>query len=331
MFFSISIAIYNAEKYLDDCIDSIINQTDQNFELILVDDGSKDKSVEICNKWINMYPNKIRLIKKENTGSLLTRRVCIEESKGEFLYIMDADDFLIDKKALEKIHRYIERYKYDILFFDCTINTKSKSQLFKFPFKNEQVYEGNSLYDIYKYHISHNGLKPLWNKVFSKKLIDREEDYSRYSSITNGTDFFQSTPIILRAKKILYINQVFYFYRTDNNESIVHTFKPSILYSGIQNFLRLRRELAKQKKLTKEFERLLGIAYLKMISTTVYKLRLIENDELKSDYLKRIKKDKMFNEYYPLRNKLPLKRSIILFLLYAEQYKILTFALSRVK
>ena len=102
MFLSVSIPVYNASMYLDECISSIMSQTEDDYELILVDDGSKDNSIEICRKWRELYPDTIRVIEKDNSGSLLTRRKCIEESKGEFLYIMDADDYLMDIDALKK-------------------------------------------------------------------------------------------------------------------------------------------------------------------------------------------------------------------------------------
>ena len=93
MFFSISVPVYNAEKYLDRCINSILSQTFSDFELILVDDGSTDKSLEICNNWKAKFPDKIKVVHKANSGSLFTRRICLFESAGEYLYVMDADDY----------------------------------------------------------------------------------------------------------------------------------------------------------------------------------------------------------------------------------------------
>ena len=99
MFLSVSIPVYNAEDYIDDCIDSVMNQTMQEFELILVDDGSKDSSRDKCRVWQKKYPDRIRIVEKNNTGSLLTRRRCLEESRGDYIYIMDADDRLCDRNA----------------------------------------------------------------------------------------------------------------------------------------------------------------------------------------------------------------------------------------
>ena len=108
MFLSISIPVYNAEKTLDQCIKSIIVQTFRDFELILVDDGSTDNSLQICKKWSLSYPEHIRVIHKENSGSLLTRRRCLQESVSKYLYIMDADDYLVDKDALRYIYEAIK-------------------------------------------------------------------------------------------------------------------------------------------------------------------------------------------------------------------------------
>lgn len=114
MFLSVSIPIYNAEKYLEQSIESVLSQSMNDYELILVDDGSKDRSIEICRKWQKKYPQTIRVIEKENTGSLLTRRRCMQESKGDYIYIMDADDYLVDSDMFLKIKNTIDESRADI-------------------------------------------------------------------------------------------------------------------------------------------------------------------------------------------------------------------------
>ena len=329
MFFSISMAVYNAGKYLDKCIESILAQTEDDYELILVNDGSKDNSLAICQRWQRDYPDKIKVIDKENTGSLLTRRVCLQESRGEYLYIMDADDYLVSKDMLAVIRKTIESNHCDMIFFECT--TDGKCPYFQFPFAENTVFTNDRLNEIRKYFIQQNGLNPLWNKVFHRSLVDWDEDYSTYTEVTNGTDFFQSMPIIAAAKRVYYLNQIFYFYRTSQNEnSIVHTFRRTIYISGKENCLRLKRYAETWN--IPDVDQLLQRCCMHSVSTSVFKARLIkdEKDISKYEYIKSIGEDQFFLENFTLKG-VQLSRKIILLLLKAKCYRLLSVLLTVIK
>ncbi len=273
---------------MEKCLKSIIEQSERDFELILVDDGSKDSSLSICKTWEKRYPNIIRVIEKENTGSLLTRRRCLRESRGEYLYIMDADDYLISIDALKIIKDSIIRNRCDLVFFNCTNN--GSEPYFSFPFQNNEIFENVQLKRIYSYLISYRGLNPLWNKVFHRSLVDWDEDYSNYYSLTNGTDFFQSIPIVFNARRVMYIDNVLYYYRTDNNpNSIVHKFKQTAYDSSMLSFSRLTKYVV--STCNNDFDHLLKSACMKSISTAAYKARLIENNNINKrvEYLKKSK------------------------------------------
>ena len=149
MLFSVLIPIFNAGKYIDKCIDSIINQTEKNIEIILVDDDSNDDSLKICQKWVRRYPDIVRLIEKNKTGSLLTRRRCLKESLGEYIYFMDADDYLVDNNALGKIKKVIEKTKCDLVFFNATSDPVTKKPLYSYNFYDGQIFEGNHRKELY--------------------------------------------------------------------------------------------------------------------------------------------------------------------------------------
>ena len=86
MFLTVAIPVYNVSLYIEECLESILKQTEKDFEIILVDDGSSDGSPAICDAFATKYPNIIRVIHKEHSGSLLTRRICLKEAKGQFIY-----------------------------------------------------------------------------------------------------------------------------------------------------------------------------------------------------------------------------------------------------
>ena len=329
MFLSVSMPVYNAEKTLDQCIQSVIDQTEKDYEIILVDDGSSDRSLEICEKWATLYPDIIRVVKKENSGSLFTRRVCLKESKGEYLYVMDSDDYLIDKNAFMYIRKIIERVKCDLVFFDCTTNVETFESYFKIPFKDGTVFEGEYLKEFRKFFIVGHGLNSLWNKVFHRSLVDWDEDYSSYNKVTNGTDRFQSLPIVSNAKKVYYFDKILYYYRMNNNEtSIIHTFKKTGYYSSRMNFIRVSKEASKWGFDKKELYSLLSQSYMKIASTAAYKTRLIKSEEIdRVEYLKKIGNDVLFRKFYNFSNAKSFSRKMIVFLLHIRAYAFLLFAI----
>lgn len=111
---SFIIPVYNAEKTLSYCLDSILNQTDQDFEIILVNDGSVDKSQEIIEKYKKKYPNKIKAYTQKNSGIATTRNNGIKYSSGKYLFFIDNDDY-IDSDYVETFVNEIEGRKCDVV------------------------------------------------------------------------------------------------------------------------------------------------------------------------------------------------------------------------
>ncbi len=102
MFFSVIIPVYNVEKYLRECVESILNQTFKDFEVILVDDGSKDESGRICDEY-SAKDGRVRVIHKENGGQSTARNVGIAAANGEFAVFLDSDDLISDPCFLEDV------------------------------------------------------------------------------------------------------------------------------------------------------------------------------------------------------------------------------------
>lgn len=104
---SVIVPIYNVEQYLDECLESLIHQTYQNQEIILVDDGSSDKSPQICEEWA-LKDSRIHVIHKENGGLSSARNVGLDEATGDYIAFVDGDDFF-DKKMYETLYEGITR------------------------------------------------------------------------------------------------------------------------------------------------------------------------------------------------------------------------------
>lgn len=114
---SVIIPVYNVEKYLRECLDSVITQSVPEKEVLLIDDGSTDSSSEICEEYATRYPY-IRVIHKENGGLSSARNKGIEEASGEWIIFLDSDDVWSDKDCLSKLHRYATSLNLDILRFE---------------------------------------------------------------------------------------------------------------------------------------------------------------------------------------------------------------------
>ena len=112
---SVVVPIYNAGKKLEKCIKSILNQTFTNFELILVNDGSTDNSINICKKY-ELKDNRVRVIDKKNEGSIATRNRGVMEASGDYIMFVDADDY-IATTAIEKL--YIDAKDKDLDIIVC--------------------------------------------------------------------------------------------------------------------------------------------------------------------------------------------------------------------
>ena len=132
---TVVVPIYNAEKYLNVCIDSLINQTKKAYEIILVDDGSKDSSGRICDEYAKKEEN-VRVVHKENEGLGLTRNCGIREARGEYITFVDADDFC-DVDYLETLQNLIFENKCDT----CKTTFKRVSQNGDYLY-GDDIFEG---------------------------------------------------------------------------------------------------------------------------------------------------------------------------------------------
>ena len=106
------VPVYNSEDYIGRCLDSILNQTYQNFEILVVNDGSKDNSQKIINEYKEKYPNKIIAIEQPNKGVAITRNESVKRANGDYIMFVDNDDYL-DKDYIETFVKTAEDGDYD--------------------------------------------------------------------------------------------------------------------------------------------------------------------------------------------------------------------------
>lgn len=216
---SVIIPVYNAEKYLAETLDSILNQTFKNFEVIAINDGSTDNSLNILNKYGNK-DNRIRIINKKNTGVSDTRNIGIQNAVGEYVCFIDSDDTVNDF-YLEKMYKTAQKYDSDMVVCSYKlIDSKSRK-------KNISV---NSQYYREDYNIcTSNQFKLLlevglgiqvWNKLI-KKLIISSGDILFEKGITFDEDMFFCWKVGLNCKKIYFCCEPLYYYRLTAGSAIM--------------------------------------------------------------------------------------------------------------
>lgn len=204
MRFSIIVPVYNVEKYLNECIKSILNQTFNNYELILINDGSTDESKKICQLYESN--SKVCFIDINNSGVSNARNVGLKQAKGEYVLFVDSDDCL-KENALEKIDQELNQ-DIDLLIFSSEkIYTNAKKEKI---LKNEFIEKNEALKLLLKndYFCGY-----VWNKVFKRKIINNNKLKFNTKIFMNEDLLFCFNYINLLKNKIKTSSNILYEYR----------------------------------------------------------------------------------------------------------------------
>ncbi|WP_049945043.1 glycosyltransferase family 2 protein [Butyrivibrio sp. AC2005] len=206
---SVIVPVYNVEKYLNECISSIVNQTYKSFELILIDDGSTDSSGKKCDMWATKDP-RITVIHQENGGLSAARNAGLDAMSGEYVCFVDSDDS-ISSVFLERLASEIERSGADFVF--CDIDS---DKLCNADIKTDDVIEMNARQcrkwltnPISREYVL---MVVAWAKLYNKRLFDGV----RFKQGCYHEDEFMINNFIYSVNKAVYVPERYYYYR--NNE-----------------------------------------------------------------------------------------------------------------
>lgn len=209
---SIIVPIFNVEKYLIRCIESIVNQTYSNLEIILVDDGSPDNCPQICDEWANK-DSRIKVIHKENGGLSDARNAGIELATGEYISFIDSDDY-VDLRFIELLLQTMLQENSDIVeckvvkFFENGAYETTSDDLATKDFSAEEAL--SALIDDKELH------QYVWNKFYKASLVDDILfPIGKYHE-----DEFWTHQVFGRAQKVIKINKSLYYY-FQRNDSIM--------------------------------------------------------------------------------------------------------------
>lgn len=214
---SVIVPVYKVEKYLRNCLDSLVGQTLSNWEAILVDDGSPDRCGEICDEYA-AKDSRFKVIHKENGGLSSARNAALPIAKGTFIFFLDSDDYL-HCKALKSLCVIATEYDVDIV--QCNFIRGEES---KFP---EIVESGYSYYDNHSIFTSFAAKIITWGKLYRRNVI---EDIRFPVGLINEDDF-TTWKFYYRAKRIMVTDTPYYYY-TVNSGSIManQQRKPNLNY-----------------------------------------------------------------------------------------------------
>lgn len=232
MKFSVLIPVYNTEKYLEECLQSVLNQTYQDFEIVLVDDGSTDKSGEICDTYSRKYNSFVKVIHQANQGLICARRIAIEHATGDFCVFLDSDDYY-KNELLEKLYELLHKDKeIDIFIFSlCYVKEGIETGCFRRIAPDGSVWDKNNKNKLIEKMIFSNDVSSLCVKAIRTSLIKNDPtDYSPYYKYSLMEDLFQSLYLITYAKKIVYYFLPLYCYNY-NDKSISRGYNPETIDS----------------------------------------------------------------------------------------------------
>lgn len=319
--FSIIVPVYNVEEYLDECIESLIFQTYNYIEVILVDDGSTDLSGSICDVY-KEKDSRICVIHKENNGLSSARNAGLKIAHGDYILYVDSDDY-ISRDFLDLIEKQLLFKEFDMVvaqtvnFVDgkkpsMTINRKLKNTCFSAEEALEAIY--------YQYPFDTNGCAKVMRKEIAQKYPFVEE-------VFYAEDFRNMYSFISECQTILYMPEPKYFYRKRIN---------SIMNSSFDNRKLVLIDIAKENMelVSKEYPNIINAAIRRYVYSNFHILgRTIQFDEM-SDKSKELRENILTYKKSILMNaKVSLKEKVSVCILYLglKPYRILWKFYCRIK
>ena len=319
---TVVIPVYNVEKYLNRCIESILLQEWKNYDILLVDDGSTDHSPQICDDYVKAY-DFISVIHKENGGLSEARNTGISHAKGEYVYFPDSDDW-IEPDTFIALAEALESQDFDIISFNREFVKGEEDAIVSEP-EVTQVFEGK---DAFVQMLKHSYITGFANdKIYRKSLfIDNNILFpSRKYYEDLGTNY----KLFLSAKKVYATNQKYYHYLIDNPDSITQSwnekkfrdmfgFYKEMFYSDF-----VRSQLNQEELQLSQLYYVNGLTH---ILASLYKAKLHKNySGITSEVKQELEKNKMTcSEVKSIPNR-------IKYLLFRLHLLKLAFAIQRMK
>ena len=282
--YSFILPVYNTEKYLKKCLDSLVNQTYKDFDIIVVNDGSTDKSSSIISKYQKKYKN-IIVINKENEGLSMARNRGVQKSSGKYIIFVDSDDY-VSNKLLEEVDKKIDDS--DILRFQIATEDEEYTKINEY---HEEGFESMCGYDAFRYLSSYHFVEPAWCYVIRKNYYI-ENKFSFKKGVYHE-DFGLIPYVIYKARKVKSIDFIGYYY-IQRNGSIMNNndYKKTVkkAFDMLEQYKTMRlfaKNINRKNNLDDYF-----LSYIS--NSVIVKARELKKDE-KKVYINELKKLNVFD------------------------------------
>lgn len=207
---SVIIPVYNVEVFLSDCIESVLAQIYENIEIILVDDGSKDNSGKICDKYASEYPS-IKALHKENGGASSARNMGLDNAKGDYVFFLDSDDH-IEKDALSKLVSAIEKEDGDIAFCQAYAEDDATGKVSLSNYGYHRDYGTGKGSDFFEEMVRNKEFHvAVWQLLYKRKFLEAND--LRFVEGIMYEDCIFALKIYCLADKAVHVNEYLYHRR----------------------------------------------------------------------------------------------------------------------
>jgi len=254
---SIIVPVYNAEKFLNRCIESILRQSYKNIEVILINDGSTDKSGEICD-YYSSKDKRVKVIHQKNSGPSVARNKGIDIAKGKYIQFVDSDDY-IEYNMTELL---VNEMKNNVDLVLCGYRKIYKDSKGKLIIKNNNAYKKTNIskdefLDIFGKLFKNYYISYIWNKLYVTDIIKKNNIYFD-SKIGWGEDFIFNFSYLNYCNKFSIIDDLLYNYIQYNYNSITSNFNEesynnqNYMYDIVRNFLKINNAYYGNNKMSVE-------------------------------------------------------------------------------
>lgn len=301
---SVVLPIFNVERYLDQCVSSVLNQTYKNLEVILVDDGSEDSCPQKCNLWA-VEDSRVKVIHKKNQGLGMARNSGIEIATGDYICFFDSDDY-IDLDAIEQcVSRVVIDRSDFVLFGMRSVSTDGNSILNEvIPRCPKEVFEGEEIRaDFLPFYIGANWdtgenwnlMATAWDCMIDRQLLTSIKFQFVSEREIISEDVYSMLGLFRYVRRVSVIGRAFYNYRT-NPKSLTHVYRPDRL-SRIKEFYIACRKLSIECGYSENVRDRLMEPYVSFVIAALKDLaQSSESQAVKRVYFTELANDSLFNE-----------------------------------
>lgn len=290
---SVIVPVYNVEKYLNRCVDSILNQTFEDFELILVNDGSPDNCGNICDEYAQK-DNRVKVIHKKNGGVSSARNVGIDIAQGEYIMFVDSDDW-INENMLNDMYNMPDS---DMKVSSIRMIGKDNST--EYIIDTKMYTQEDLLIGFFSEAFPIICFCGPWCKLYKKDIIfNNAVRFNEDMSL--GEDTYFNLNYIKHCKSIYTSEQIYYYYMRENSESLFTKFRLNMYYDVRKDF-DLKVKMANELNMGRDSIFKLKLSYIQSLIGNLIKMVDTNTKTEVKKYMSLLQKDKEFNDDNLIKN-----------------------------